>query len=581
MASCIPAVIEAIRDGRFVSAGEIIYESFDLDDSEEQEIADGVLNVENFRWIEGYDFEKNDSKFAALRELRNNLGHDKAIIFAYFKGTLSYLYRRLSDDGISCAMIHGGVKDDDRQNELERFRDPRGARLLLSSEVGSEGIDLQFCSVVVNYDLPWNPMRIEQRIGRIDRVGQKANRLRIVHFKIANTIEERLYDKLHYKLRIFESSIGDMEAVLGEEIQRLTMDLLSRELTPEEEALRIEQTEKVIAGRMHLVHKLETEGESLLSISDLISSRVEQNRDLGRYVTPAELKRYINDFFNRNYKGCVLEWDSPIEGLFSLEVTFEAHDRLIEFIRRQKLDWEIQLRSRKIIGTLHADRIPEQSTVRDKLRVLFINHFSPLVRWLTEENQNAVGAFHNVSALDLKTLDLPRGLYIYRIERWKFSGIRSKEILAYGATGIENVESFSATDAEQFIQDLLRDSSSWSYPQIPLGKVLAAQARLQQEMQEQFTAALHQFSVENENLKKIRATQIRNHVVRQRSSIEQRIATSLARGRGIRVVKMNEAKLTKLQEWESNKFHKLESQARLREDFDEVAGGVVTVGRNT
>ena len=73
------------------------------------------------------------------------------------------------------------------------IRNDENVRVLLSSEVGSEGIDLQFCHVVINYDLPWNPMRIAQRIGRIDRVGQQAEKLVIVHFKVRDTIEERLY----------------------------------------------------------------------------------------------------------------------------------------------------------------------------------------------------------------------------------------------------------------------------------------------------------------------------------------------------------------------------------------------------
>ena len=68
-----------------------------------------------------------------------------------------------------------------RDEVLKRFSDPEGPSILLSSEVGSEGIDLQFCRTLVNYDLPWNPMRVEQRIGRIDRLGQKAERISIVN----------------------------------------------------------------------------------------------------------------------------------------------------------------------------------------------------------------------------------------------------------------------------------------------------------------------------------------------------------------------------------------------------------------
>ena len=251
---------------------------------------------------------------------------------AYFKGTLRYLFRRLQAEGVNCAMIHGDVPDAERTAELERFREREDVRILLSSEVGSEGIDLQFCRVVVNYDLPWNPMRVEQRIGRIDRVGQTAKRLTIVHFKVADTVEERLYTRLHEKLKVFENSIGDLETILGAEIQRLTLELLSNDLTPEEEEKRIEDTRSAIERRRLQTERLEAEGGSLLAHSDYIADKIGLNRRLGRYVTADELRQYIADFFDRHYQGCVLEWDAPLTGCFRLQLTFAAGDRLTDFI---------------------------------------------------------------------------------------------------------------------------------------------------------------------------------------------------------------------------------------------------------
>lgn len=230
MASCIPAVIEAMKAGTFAGAEEILAESFDLepgdDDVErEAETADDVKRLMRF------DFEKADSKYRELRTLLDReFAGEKVILFAYFKGTLRYLFRRLSDEGIGCAIIHGDIPSEERLAEIERFRTEARARVLLSSEVGAEGLDLQFCRVVINYDLPWNPMRVEQRIGRIDRIGQKHDRLSIVHFKVRGTIEERLYERLHQKLGIFENSLGDLEAILGEEMQQLTLDLFGKEL---------------------------------------------------------------------------------------------------------------------------------------------------------------------------------------------------------------------------------------------------------------------------------------------------------------------------------------------------------------
>ncbi|MBK6756535.1 MAG: SWF/SNF helicase family protein [Moraxellaceae bacterium] len=94
--------------------------------------------------------------------------------------------KNISHLNVRYGVIHGGVADDERYNLRHRFAlpkdNPDALDLILSSEVGCEGLDFQFCDMLVNYDLPWNPMRIEQRIGRIDRYGQKSETVAIVNF---------------------------------------------------------------------------------------------------------------------------------------------------------------------------------------------------------------------------------------------------------------------------------------------------------------------------------------------------------------------------------------------------------------
>lgn len=144
----------------------------------------------------------------------------KVVVFSYFRGTLAYLERRLTALGVNCCVLHGGIDDiAERQELIDHFRSIDGPRVLLSSEVGSEGINLQFCRCVINYDLPWNPMRVEQRIGRIDRVGQKAERLSIIHFKVPGTIDACVYENLYGKIAEAQLTIGEMEDILGKEIE--------------------------------------------------------------------------------------------------------------------------------------------------------------------------------------------------------------------------------------------------------------------------------------------------------------------------------------------------------------------------
>ena len=281
MASCIPAMVDAYRQGQLGDFEDVLFDVFDLDSDalDEKAAPLGDQGFEEFlKDYRAYDFEANDSKYNQFHEVViNRLGNEKIVVFAFFRPTLRYLEKRLNAAGVETATIHGGITlQSDRDAEIERFSRPDGPRVLLSSEVGSEGINLQFARVVINYDLPWNPMRVEQRIGRIDRVGQQAAVLHVVHFKVHGTIEERLYDRLHTKLEIFRNSLGDLEAVIGEEVTKLTEDLFRRDLSPEEEDLRIRQTELVLVSRLKAQDELEQSGQNLLGLSDYIRDRIKE-----------------------------------------------------------------------------------------------------------------------------------------------------------------------------------------------------------------------------------------------------------------------------------------------------------------
>ena len=105
------------------------------------------------------------------------------------------------------AIITGKVQDEEREALRNRFRlprtDPDAIDILLSSEVGCEGLDYEFCDRMVNYDIPWNPMRIEQRIGRIDRFGQRSEKVLIYNFVTPGTVEERIFFRCFERIGVF------------------------------------------------------------------------------------------------------------------------------------------------------------------------------------------------------------------------------------------------------------------------------------------------------------------------------------------------------------------------------------------
>ncbi len=151
------------------------------------------------------------AKADALQELLKPLSAP-AVVFTEFTATQDMLVVQLNAAGIPAAPFSGRQPPRDRERALEWFRGTPRA-VLVSTEAGSQGLNLQRCHHVVNYDLPWNPMRIEQRIGRIHRLGQEA-RCHIYNLFAARTIEEQILRLLHEKIDLFRQVVGELDVIL-------------------------------------------------------------------------------------------------------------------------------------------------------------------------------------------------------------------------------------------------------------------------------------------------------------------------------------------------------------------------------
>ncbi len=149
-------------------------------------------------------------KMRAVRELARHV-KQRMLIFTEYRGTQQALVEFLCESGYDAAAFHGGLTTKERDRLVEWFR--LGHRILVSTEAGGQGINLQFCHVVVNFDLPWNPMRIEQRIGRVHRIGQ-TDTVQIYNLYAVDTVEEDILRLLHEKIDLFRTVIGDLDVIL-------------------------------------------------------------------------------------------------------------------------------------------------------------------------------------------------------------------------------------------------------------------------------------------------------------------------------------------------------------------------------
>ncbi|MGM8365278.1 DEAD/DEAH box helicase [Virgibacillus sp. W0181] len=137
----------------------------------------------------------------------------KMIVFTKFTSTQRYLSDFLKDSGFNVAEFHGGLRRIEKEKQITYFRE--NADVLVSTEVGGEGRNLQFCNGMINYDLPWNPMAIEQRIGRIHRIGQEKD-VFVYNLVTEDTIEYYILDLLDRKINMFELVVGEVDAILGD-----------------------------------------------------------------------------------------------------------------------------------------------------------------------------------------------------------------------------------------------------------------------------------------------------------------------------------------------------------------------------
>ncbi len=195
--------------------------------------------------------------------------NEQMVVFCRFRATLDELSAELSEAGIGHAVYHGGLTRGAKDTAIEDFRS--GAQVLLSTESGGEGRNIQFCRTVVNYDLPWDPMLIEQRIGRVHRIGQERD-VFVFNLVLAGTLEEEMLRILDEKIHLFELIVGEVDSILGhlerrEEFSEILLDLWAAPGDDAERRRRIESFGAELEAARASYEKQRSFDESLFSDS--------------------------------------------------------------------------------------------------------------------------------------------------------------------------------------------------------------------------------------------------------------------------------------------------------------------------
>ena len=369
-----------------------------------------------------------DAKFEELLRIIKEVERTekkKLIVFALFKNTLKYLNLRLKKVGIQTALIHGDIAD--RVSEIEKFKTDNDIKVLLSSEVGSEGLDMQFCDALVNYDLPWNPMVVEQRIGRIDRFGQESPIVNIYNLIIKDSIQEDIYTRLLDRIGIFRGSIGDLEAILDKDLDKkgnigvrnirewftaLEKELYCTELTKQQKADKIDAIERATITEKKNLDDISKGLTNALTNDIYFKNEINNIQNNHRYVTEKELVNYLQILIRTKLTTCQLETISEVELLYKLHLPQSSPRILINFLNEyQPLDPDSIISFRQFINTIREKTSLEltfsQNTGYNNRKLIRINAYHPIIiaamRYF--ENQESGNNSTFQFALDKKILN--------------------------------------------------------------------------------------------------------------------------------------------------------------------------------
>jgi len=530
---------------------------------------------------------ENDSKYkrfsSEIKRYLQSHPKEKIIVFAYFRPTIYYLNERLAKEGFDSIVLVGGAKAD-KYEIMESFRNPKGPNILLASEVASEGIDLQFSRVVVNYDLPWNPMKVEQRIGRIDRLGQKSPKIAIWNLFYNNTIDARIYERLYLRLGIFEHALGGLEAVLGDEIKKLTYDLLSGKLTKKQEEERISQATQALSNLRDEEERLEKNANNLIAHGDYILHQVSAARELGRWVTGEDLWIYIRDFFYGTYPGCDFRQLEPDKLIFDIRLSDEARFDFDRFLFSRKLTARTRLSSssHKAVRCQFKNQVPQKasSAFED------INQFHPLVHFVSENIkknlEESKQVYFPAVSLRLNSKAIPTlkpADYVFHVERWTVRGVRDIERMVYFARKAVSGSHFlhSAT-AELLVTTAARSGQDWlsAANETDHSTITLLLDECMAEAEEKYSEYITMIVNENNDRADLQEQTLKLHLERQKVKLQEVMDSHKAKGH-LNMIPPTLGKISKMEARVNDKLRDISGRRELQHHAKEVCLGILRV----
>lgn len=431
-ASCLFGLAPFVEDilSRYVSdeeLSEVDLDDFQTNPDELKTIAEKVKLVVAM----ANNLDPTDPKLKAVVTIvdqkRNESGNHRVMIFSSFRHTLRYLFEGLRQSGVRVGMVHGGVADDERTSLRMRFEkekaNPDALDVLLFSEVGCEGLDYQFCDCMINYDLPWNPMRVEQRIGRIDRNGQKSESVSIFNLITPGTVDADIYERCLLRIGIFERALGASEDILG----KITADIQEIAINPAlSDAERRTKLQQLADNEIRLLQeeqKLEDQQLELFGINLPTQKRfAEEVENASSYwLAPSAMSNLLSNYLSSIGDSTAIQGEGPLK---TLRVNQKTRSRMLADARELpgktsgfQRDWE-----RLLKGTDPQISITFDGQCANENRsAQLLTPVHPLIRQAARA-LDATGATE--VHLVVCEVSLPKGIHPFAVFQWELIGLR-------------------------------------------------------------------------------------------------------------------------------------------------------------
>ncbi len=386
---------------------------------------------------------RTDTKLERLLKLLFEIfrkGTDKVIIFTQYYDTLDYLRESLSANyqgRVVCYSGEGGevwdgsrwksVSTDDAVKEFQR-----SALIMISTEAGSEGKNFQFCSVIINYDLPWNPMRVEQRIGRIDRIGQKRD-VEIHNMFFENTIDGEVYVRLRARIHLFETVVGPLHPIL-EKIESYALEY------PQQQAMvKIGEELERIESEYKKAQEVEERAQDFLFSG--FDKSIIARFGVKPPIRTDDIKVFV-EAASQVSKGEITLNPSDPEGLYKLTLSDPAL-KTMRLMGAYGLEKEMNV---VFSAEIAEDLSAEDSRFQD---VRLIAHGSPALQYLLERWRE--GPESKFTTITSRNVAHPNLVLLYKT---KLEGLLRREEIVPVLTDLDTLQAKEAGSLDSLLQEL-------------------------------------------------------------------------------------------------------------------------------